>query len=254
MTFNDFKQLFLNLTGVTVPYGSEYLYYHGFMKNHINVELIQRGLNFYYVVDGSSPSQPSKTLFCCHLDTADPSPARQVIHQVEANIIRTDGTCLLGADDKAGVATLIHLIEQRVPGTYYFFAGEEIGGIGSRGALTQDPDLFNKFDRAIAFDRKGQGSIISRQQCSDCCSSSFVSALSAEFSRHGLTMEDDPTGSFTDTATFMDVIPECTNLSIGYHHAHTTREYVDIDYAYRVAQAAAKVDWENLPAERRATF
>ena len=29
----------------------------------------------------------------------------------------------------------------------------------------------------------------------------------------------DPTGIFTDTANFVDIIPECTNISCGYERA-----------------------------------
>lgn len=247
MTFKEFKQLFLDLTAVTVPYGSEYLYYHGFMKPIINFKLTQQGENFHFVV---GDAEASKTLFCAHLDTAGRSSSRQVIHQIDGNTISTNHETLLGADDKAGVATLIYLIEKKVPGCYYFFAGEELGGIGSGDALEQGFDFFRNFDRAIAFDRRGQGSIISQQRSSPCCSRPFVKDLCARFGRENLTMIDDPRGSFTDTASFMDVIPECTNISIGYHHEHTTQEYVDIDYTFSVAQAAAQIDWESLPVVR----
>lgn len=159
MTLKDFTQLFIDLTGVTVPYGSEYLYYHGFMKHLINIKLTQRGENFYYVV---GDKLASKTLFCAHLDTAEIASSSQVIHQIDGNTISTNGSTLLGADDKAGVATLIYLIEQKVPGTYYFFVGEELGRIGSLEAASKDSDYFRKFDRAIAFDRRGQA------QCGMC--------------------------------------------------------------------------------------
>ena len=35
----------------------------------------------------------------------------------------------------------------------------------------------------------------------------------------------DTGGSFTDTANYTDIIPECTNLSCGYYNAHTQSEY-----------------------------
>ncbi len=247
MNFKEFKQLFLDLTKVTVPYGSEYLYYHGFMKHLIDFELCQRGENFYCVVGDESVS---KTLFCAHLDTAGLSPSGAVVHKMDGDTIFTDGTSLLGADDKAGVATLIYLIEHKVPGTYYFFAGEEEGGIGSSNAASRDRDFFMGFERAIAFDRRGQCSIVSKQRGVACCSNPFVRELSAQFSRENLTMVSDPRGTFTDTASFLDIIPECTNISIGYHHEHSTRESLEIDYTFSVARAAAQIDWEGLPADR----
>ncbi len=245
MKFKDFKNLFLELTSITVPYGSEYLYYKGVLNGLINFPLFQQGENFYHVVgDGTSD-----TLFCAHLDTAC-STARPVRHGFFNSTIYTKSDTLLGADDKAGVLALITLIEAKVPGTYYFFAGEEAGRKGSLTAAYQHKEYFSKFKRAITFDRRGKGSIITSQLYGECCSDMFAGALIDEFGCENLKFVNDPTGSYTDTASFMKIIPECTNISIGYNNEHTSNETINIDYAHKVSMAATQIDWDHLPVDR----
>lgn len=47
--------------------------------------------------------------FSAHFDTVEPNPNVQII--VEDDLIRTDGNSILGADDKAGLASLLEAIE-----------------------------------------------------------------------------------------------------------------------------------------------
>lgn len=47
--------------------------------------------------------------FSAHFDTVEPNPNVQII--VEDDLIRTDGSTILGADDKAGMASLLEAIE-----------------------------------------------------------------------------------------------------------------------------------------------
>lgn len=244
MKFKDFKHMFVGLTKVTVPYGSEYMYYKNYMEPLIDFKCYRNGENFYHIVgDGSD-----KTLFCAHLDTAS-KIGQPIDHEFEGCNIFTRSNTILGADDKAGVMVMIYLIQQQVPGTYYFFAGEECGRIGSIQAA-KDITFFSKFDRAIQYDRRGYGSIITDQWGGPCCSDMFCDALAGEFRRENLKFESDPTGSYTDTASFMEIIPECTNISIGYFGEHTTHEHININYAWQVARASANINWDLLPVER----
>jgi hypothetical protein len=59
-------------------------------------------------------------------------------------------------------------------------------------------------------------------------------------------MKDDKTGYYTDTGNFIELIPECTNISIGVWNEHHTNEYVDISYVEKMAFAASKIKWEEL--------
>jgi hypothetical protein len=63
----------------------------------------------------------------------------------------------------------------------------------------------------------------------------------------------DETGVYTDSAEFVDYIPECTNLSVGYLNEHTTRESQDLYHLNKLALASIGVDWEKLPTKRDAS-
>lgn len=240
----DFIKTFLALTEYTIPHGSEDTVAHLLPEG---IHRDKKGNYFITIGEGS------ETLFTCHLDTV--SKKRLKVNHVikndnEKTLIGTDGTTILGGDNKAGVCILMYLIEQKVPGTYYFFTGEEVGAIGSNWALSHNKKLFSTFKRAVAFDRKKYGSIITSQRGSQSTSMKFAETLSAEFQNQGMDFKPDKFGIFTDTAVFMSVIPECTNISSGVFGEHTCQEYVDITYVEAVAIASAKIDWEKLPSIR----
>lgn len=240
----NIKETFLKLTQYTVPHGKE-----DTLRQYLPEGVKRDEFGNYFITIGKS-----ETLFTSHLDTVS-TKVQKVNHIIEGNIIRTDGTTILGGDNKAGVVILLNMIEHSVPGTYYFFAGEEPtakgGGLyGSKNALKANPEYFKRFKRAVCFDRKHEGSIVIRQMARFCCSNEFVAALQKQFAVQGLKYSPDQTGIYTDTAVFVDVIPEVTNLSAGVYKEHSTSEYVDMNYIEKVANVAIKIDWENLPTVR----
>jgi hypothetical protein len=189
-----------------------------------------------------------RTLFVAHVDT---------VHRDEgANKMRkTDGKWYadgapLGADDGAGVAILMHLLCGGVPAYYVFTQGEECGGIGAKH-LSKDEALLSQFDRAIAFDRRGIDSVITHQGYGRCCSDEFAQALADELSSGNVLMYlGDDTGIYTDTAEFVDVIPECTNISVGYMYEHSDKEELNIHHFTALAAAVLTVPWDSLPTTR----
>jgi hypothetical protein len=233
----NIKKIFLALTSKTYPYGFEEELVSFLPKGHYKD---QHGNYFYKIGE-------SKTAFACHLDTACKDQV-DVIHQFEGNIIKTDGKSILGADDKAGVTVLLYMIEKNVPGLYCFFFGEEVGCIGS-GLASSDP-MFKDYNRMISFDRRGTNSIITFQSSKRCCSEVFAKELSKEYNRYGMTMAPDDTGVYTDSAEFTGVIPECTNISVGYYKEHTHDESQDISHLIKLCKASVKIDWESLPTKR----
>jgi hypothetical protein len=60
----------------------------------------------------------------------------------------------------------------------------------------------------------------------------------------------DDTGVYTDTAEFVDVIPECTNISVGYMHEHSDKEELNIHHFVALADAVLTVPWDSLPTTR----
>ena len=65
-----------------------------------------------------------------------------------------------------------------------------------------------------------------------------------------LYYKPDDTGVYTDSAEFVDSIPECTNISVGYQSEHTFRESQDLYHLNKLAQACLDVEWEKLPTKR----
>lgn len=242
------KEKFLELTKETYPHGSEQDLFH------ILPEFLKKDQfgNLYHQI-GDNPS----TIFTCHLDTASYNKVK-VNHVIKENIISTDGTSILGADDKAGLVVLLALIEKEIPGLYYFFLGEERGCIGSRKVA----DLHSKFKlehitKVVSFDRRGYDSVITHQMSGRCCSNTFAEELSSKLNEksgklYGKSFKysPDPTGIYTDSAQFINIYAECTNISVGYHNEHTHSETQDIEHLEKLCQVVTLIDWESLPIDR----
>lgn len=211
-----------------------------------NVELLGSMGNIVVTV-----GENSQTLFSCHTDTMHALPGLQTVtyDSVQGLAYKDDGECL-GADDTTGVWLMLEMIEAKVPGTYVFHRGEERGCIGSHWLADNMADWLKQFKRAIAFDRKEETSVITKQRGDTCCSSTFARDLASQL---GPLWKEDPTGSFTDTACYTHIIPECTNLSVGYYNQHGPEEMQNIDFALNMAVWCINdVDWEHLPTVREA--
>jgi hypothetical protein len=58
-------------------------------------------------------------------------------------------------------------------------------------------------------------------------------------------------GVFTDTANYVDVIGECTNLSVGYFRQHGPMEHTNLSFAASLRDALVSADWAKLVFERK---
>ena len=238
----DIKETFLKLTRHTYPHGWE----HGlFDLLPQNLEMDEFGNLFIKIGE-------SDTMFTSHLDTAT-SANTPVTHVFEDNLIKTDGKSILGADDKAGVTIMMNMIQKEIPGLYYFFLGEEVGCVGSKKvAEKHKSEKLSYINKVVSFDRRGTDSVISFQASQRCCSDTFAQALAQELNKVDTSFkyEKDPTGVYTDSAQFVSIYPECTNISVGYYSEHTFSERQDIEHLTKLAEAVTKVDWKSLPVER----
>lgn len=239
------RNTFLKLTSNTYPYGFEEDLVKELIESKLFPSDIQKDRfgNYFYKIG------ESRTVFTSHLDTAC-KDSTSVIHVIKNNIIRTDGKTILGADDKAGVSIMLYMMKHNIPGVYYFFIGEEVGCVGSRQAATIASDFRGKYDRMISFDRRSTDSVITYQSSTRCCSDEFANNLASELNKSGLKYKKDDTGVYTDSAEFVDIISECTNLSVGYYGEHTVNESQDISHLEKLADACLKVNWENLVTKR----
>ena len=250
-TFEWVKSTFIKLTSKTSPYGTE----DGLVEEMIKCGIFPADLskdqhgNYFYKIGNS------RSIFASHLDTAcqNQVDVNHVILSTEFNeTIQTDGSSILGADDKAGVTILLWMMKHNIPGLYYFFQGEEVGCIGSTAAASV-PFEFSNYDRIISFDRRGTNSVITHQSSIRTCSDGFADALSKELNATGLYYRKDDTGVYTDSAEFAEIISECSNISVGYYSEHTTRESQNITHLTKLANASILVNWENLPTLRDKT-
>lgn len=245
------KDIFLKLTSTTMPHGNEKLAEPYLPKGWKN----DKHGNYYYVIGKSDPS----VMFTCHLDTADHGQPKKVEHVIEGKIVKTDGKTILGADDKAGAAMMVYMIEKGFPGMYYFFIGEETGCIGSRalkGYLqsNKEDELYKNITKVVSLDRRDDNSIITFQCGERCCSDEFADDLAKQLnSAGGFKYVKDQGGLVTDSHHLADIIPECTNLSVGYDDQHSVREKQDIEFLQKLTDACMKVDWESLPIKRDPT-
>lgn len=190
----------------------------------------------------------SRTLFSAHTDTVHSVGGFQsVLVDKDANHAFVDAkkSNCLGADNTTGCFILINMIEAGVPGTYIFHRDEEVGGIGSNYIAKNLPD--GAYDRAIAFDRRGTTDVITHQGFSRCCSGEFANELSIKL---GLFFMPSNNGIFTDTANYDHIIPECTNISIGYENGHCSSEYQDLKFLDILIPALLNTKWEQLVTKR----
>lgn len=244
------------------PHGSytEELFIRNFiepLRGHANVfssDTDSKG-NYYFTVLMPKGGF-SETLFTAHLDSVHYTEGFQKIHVDTAGFTFTsDGECL-GANDAAGIWLLINMIDRNVPGTYLFTRGEECGGIGSKYIAQTNPEFLRNYKRAIAFDRKGVHSVITHQAFTRCCSDEFAITVAMRLnSTIGRIQDDyaimcpDDTGVYTGIAEFVDFIPECTNISIGYYFEHTKREELDLKFLPLLLEAVTQLNFETLPTD-----
>lgn len=236
---------FKQLTSKTYPHGTEKE-----LLKYLPEGYKEDSVGNYYLQIGDTT-----TMFACHLDTAS-TYDRKITHTFDGDFIKTDGKTILGADDKAGMVVMLYMIENKIPGLYYFFIGEEVGCIGS-GRLSKiwkETEFSKYINKVISFDRRGTSSVITEQMFGRCCSNDFAKALSLELNSTnlGFSFSPDPTGIYTDSAQFMSLVPECTNISVGYYSEHTNSEKQDLNFLKRLCKGVCLVNWENLPIKREA--
>lgn len=210
-----------------------------------------------YKIIGDNPT----VMWSCHTDTVHTVQGWQRIqywHKANGDVIyevNHDGilwakqSSCLGADDTVGVWLMMEMIRAKIPGLYIFHRGEEVGCIGSKWIAEKGKKLLEGIKFAIAFDRRAEKSIITHQMSNRCCSDEFAKSLAEQL---GMGHECDTTGSTTDTRSYVDLIPECTNLSVGYYNAHSRSENTNIDYLFNLRDALLKIDVSKLVEKRKA--
>lgn len=204
------------------------------------------GYGNYYVAIGDNPT----ILWSSHTDTVHRGEGFQTPwydNKDECIKLSPKGptsTCL-GADCGAGIFVMLEMIKAGVPGLYVFHRNEESGGGGSM-FIAKEMTLLSGIQAAVAFDRKGKDSVITHQHGTRTCSDAFAKSLIEQINGYKI----DTTGSFTDTASYKRIVPECTNLSVGYEGAHFSGESLHVPTLLRLRDTMLKIDATKFVIER----
>ena len=188
--------------------------------------------------------------FTAHTDTVHRQEGIQTL-SVEDNFITTmTGSCL-GADCTTGLWLMLGMIEAGIEGVYIAHAAEEIGGIGSSSLVADSPSWLANIQACISFDRFGTNSVITHQGGRRTASDAFAVSLADILGMAQL--KPDTGGTYTDSMEYSGVVPECTNLSVGYYDQHTSKESQDILFAETLLERLCKADWRALVIARDPT-
>lgn len=213
--------------------------------------------NYWLTVGDDMPT----VMFSSHTDTVHISGGRQRIYFDETAVElfdpkAKDAECL-GADCTTGVWLMLQMIEAKVPGLYVFHRDEEYGCRGAEFVQKHLAESLVGIQAAIAFDRKGVTDVITHQCGYRCASDKFARSLAKLLPAGN---EPSDLGVVTDTERYTRIIPECTNISVGYYNQHTANEVQDVRYALKLREHLINADWSSLviardPAiEERPTF
>jgi len=188
-------------------------------------------------------------VFTAHHDTVHTKGGMQTVEVVGNKVglpTQSMSNCL-GADCTTGIWLILNMIAHKVSGIYIIHADEESGCIGSKALVKSKPQWLDQVDTVISFDRYGTNSVITYQSGFRTCSDEFGKSLSRIL---GMGHELDDGGSYTDSNAYKDVVPECTNLSVGYYSQHTNREHQNLTYAEDLCKKLIKADWDKLVISR----
>ena len=234
------EERFIEMLQYTRPHKgkSEQEYLERFIVPNIDWE--DKSGNMIKIIGDKNP----RIMFSSHTDTVHRHDGKQKLFTDEKEqFIFSDSTCL-GADDTVGNYLMITMIEEKIPGMYIFHRGEEHGGIGSGWIAKETPGLLEHIEIAIALDRKDTDDVVQYQSGSRCCSEQFASDLAKLMEITG----GDEIGSFTDTASYTDLVTECTNISVAYWNQHSKNERCDPHQIGIIEERLLKADWDSLKA------
>lgn len=181
--------------------------------------------NIHVIIECADGSWPI-TIWSSHTDTVHRREGYQKIKYSKGIVTLDDlASNCLGADCTVGVWIMREMILAGVPGHYIFHWGEEKGCIGSGNLVKINPKLAKRAQCVIAFDRKGSDEVITYQRSRRTASDEFARSL-ALMLPPGYKPSDK--GIYTDSAEYAELVPECTNLSVGYSKEHTDEESLNL--------------------------
>ena len=188
--------------------------------------------------------------FTAHHDTVHKTEGMQkiVVTNDIVSVADSKTSNCLGADCTTGIYIMLHMIEAGIEGTYVVHAAEEVGCKGSAALVDDMPDWMMYTKAVISFDRYGDKSVITHQMGMRTASDEFARSFSDALKMPQLKPDDG--GSYTDSNEYSMLIPECTNISVGYYGQHGVNETQDLEYLDQLIAALETADWSKLVFKR----
>lgn len=164
-----------------------------------------------------------------HLDTVHKQPPTDFFHDQEKGYLWTPEG--LGADDRAGVFSILMLLRAGYRPSIIFLTQEEVGGLGASAFIKDWPAPAEETNFLIELDRKGEDDAVYY----DCGNEEFERFIS-KF------------GFVTDWGTFSDISiiapawdRAAVNLSIGYFSEHTLCERLNYRYMFKTIERVKRI-------------
>lgn len=168
-------------------------------------------------------------LLCAHMDTVFKSPPQEIYYDTRKRVMWSPQG--LGADDRAGVFSIMKLIQNGFRPCIALTTDEEIGGVGARKLVNDFKEAPFDIKYAIQLDRQGE------------CDCVFYSCDNEEFAKYV-----ENYGFVTDWGTFSDISVICpawkiagVNVSVGYLREHTTSETLHTNALYATIAKVSKM-------------
>lgn len=165
-------------------------------------------------------------LLSAHMDTVRGVLANRELIEKDGVITSSEG--VLGADDRAGIAIILAVLRNLEKSTSFngnlkiAFSREE--EIGCKGADKIKTSWYEGVDLAIVVDRRGNRDIVTG--CSSAFCSNEVGNFMEEVSKLCGMDWKCVEGGVSDAMSFSSNGINSINLSAGYEHEHTSKEYV----------------------------
>lgn len=234
---------FLEMLEFCRPAGS--VYEQAFIDRYIKPLGPQQDAFGNLIVDIGKP----RIIWSSHTDTVHNESKLQRVIVDRNRIVRVkhplESNCL-GADCTTGVYIMMKMIEAGVEGRYIFHRDEEAGLNGSRYIAKNTPDVLKGIEATIAFDRKNKGDIITWQG-HKTASNDFAESLAAILD---MGYKPSTNGMGTDTKSYSALVPECTNISVGYFNQHTNAESQDLFFLEKLIAKMVTFDSSSLVIKR----
>lgn len=188
----------------------------------------------YLIAIGKTP-----IALVAHLDTVFKYLPIDIYHDKEKNVIWSPYG--LGADDRAGVYSIIKILKDGYRPTVIFTTDEELGNVGAIALSLNIPDPPASLKYIIELDRQGSNDCVFY----DCDNKEFINYIESFGFKQAR-------GSFSDIS---DICPYWgiagVNLSVGYYSEHSASEYLKLEEMFNTIK---KVELMLEDADNISTF